>query len=99
MSVRIIENWSDLVARVEDIQSAEDLDGFHAVELYVEESFEVEGYPNLLAQSINKSIVVFFPDDCIQSLEISIGRNLSCRVRMADPTKYFVHREHIVLQQ
>jgi hypothetical protein len=99
MSVRIIENWSDLVARVQDINSAENLVGFQAVELYVEESFEVEGYPNFLAKSIDTSIVVFFPDDCVKSLGISTGRMLSCRVRRADLNINFVHREHIVIQQ
>ena len=98
MSVRIVENWSDLVARVQDIHLAEDLDGFEALELYVEESFEVEGYPNLLAQSIDTSIVVYFPAEVVKTLEISPGRVVSCRVRRADLIRNFVHREFIHMQ-
>jgi len=98
MSVRIVENWSDLVARVRDIQLSADLDGFDAVELFVEESFEVEGYPNLLAQSIDTLIVVFFPADVVKDCELSPGRIVSCRVRRADLTKNFVHREFISIQ-
>jgi len=95
MSVRIIENWSDLVALVKAIQPAEDLDGFDLVELQVEEAFEVEGFPNLLAESIGTSIEVFFPDECVKSYEISPGICVSCRVRRANLTKLFVHRESI----
>ena len=95
MSVRIIENWSDLVARVKAIHPAKDLHGFDLVELQIEEATEVEGFPNLLAESIGTSIEVFFPDECVKSFEISPGICVSCRVRKANLTKIFVHRESI----
>jgi hypothetical protein len=95
MPVRIVENWSDLVAQVKDIHPAEELDGFDLVELFVEEACEVEGFPNLLAESVETSIGVFFPDECVKSHEISPGSLVSCRVRRANLTKNFVHREFI----
>jgi hypothetical protein len=95
MSVQIIENWSELVAQVKAIQPAEDLDGFDLVELQVEEAFEVEGFPNLLAESVGTSIEVFFPDECVKTYEISPGIFVSCRVRRANLTRIFVHRDSI----
>jgi hypothetical protein len=95
MSVQIVENWSDLVAQVKDIHPAEELDGFDLVELFVEEAYEVEGFPNLLAESVETSIRVFFPDESVKSLEIFPGSVVSCRVRRANLTKIFVHRGSI----
>jgi hypothetical protein len=95
LSVQIIENWSDVVAKVEEISPSPDMTGFSAVEMLVEQVNEVTGFANLLDHAIGKKIVVYFPDDRVESLDVTAGRVISCRVRRASLTMNFVHREHI----
>ncbi|MCJ7625275.1 MAG: hypothetical protein MUO76_17395 [Anaerolineaceae bacterium] len=94
MLVPIIENWSEITAEVREIASS-NIHGFHILGLSVKQVTEVNGYANMLSDTLNKQIPVHFPDEVVQDLHISVGSEISCQVRRANLLLNFVHRESV----
>ena len=95
LSVQIVENWSDILAEVTKVFTSPDIDGFTIVEMFVLQVFEVENFDNLIGDAVGKDVSVNFPENLIESLGITAGSLISCRVRRASLTMNFVHREYI----
>ena len=84
---QIVENWSDLRARVVRVTRAGDA----AVELTVEvvEVEPVPGYPNLLDAAAGDTITLRYPLG--ENPAPRPGDDLRSRVRKAGPDRYFAH--------
>lgn len=94
LAIQIIENWSDIVARIKEINPSK-LTGYHEVMMLVEQVKAVKGYANLLDKSVGKEIKVNFPEEHMKSIEINVDTVISCRVRKANLTTNFVHPQRI----
>ncbi len=95
MSVPIIENWSKITAEIRGITESKEISGFSEVELKVDRVEPVDDFPSLLNETAGTNLVVHFPSDLVENTRISPGNQVSCWVRKAGLSRYFVHREHV----
>jgi hypothetical protein len=95
MTVQIIENWSEIQGIVRSCHPSEDVAGFEALELEVEQVRPVDGFANLLEHTVGTTLVVLMPDELIRSLQLCPGDRMTCWVRRANLDRAFVHREHV----
>ncbi|KAA3642725.1 MAG: hypothetical protein DWQ07_19545 [Chloroflexi bacterium] len=95
MSVKIIENWTALVGRVEGLEVSEVVREFHVATIFVMQADDVDDFPNMLADSVNTNIQCHIPDEVCERLKIASGMQLSARVRHASQNRNFVHTREI----
>ena len=98
MSVKIIENWTALVGRIEGIEVSQAVREFHVVTIFVIQADDVEDYPNMLADSVNTNIECHIPDEVYERLKIASGMQLTARVRRAAQNRNFVHTREISVE-
>ena len=95
MPVQIVENWSDIRGTIIRSKPSKELEDFHIVNIDVEEVQAVEGYPNLLEDSVGQIIPVYIPDELVHSYQLETGMVIFWRVRRASLKKNFVHTKHL----
>lgn len=95
MSVQMIENWSEIEGTVRSIRPENELEGFSAVAIEVQEARPVEGFAHLLEGAEGSELEVLFPDEVIAEQDIAAGVRIVVRARKAGLERVFAHREHV----
>jgi hypothetical protein len=100
--IPIIENWSDILGQVLEVDSYPDITDFDSVEILVEHVEPVEDYPDLLTTYLTEApeprLSVLMPNELVSECQIEAGTIIECRVRRAGIDRVFVHREHITVR-
>ena len=94
MDVSVIENWTDIHGSIQRWQAESDIPGHGILEVYVEEAFEVEGFPNLLGQTPGSLLNVYVSAATVEGQAIRPARKIACRVRLGGPNKVFCHPDN-----
>lgn len=84
--VQVVENWSEVRGRVEEVARAGQ-DGLD-LRLRVAAVEPVPGFPNLLAEAPGQSITVRLPLDDVGPTP-EAGETVRCLVRKTGPDRYF----------
>jgi hypothetical protein len=95
--VQVVENWSDIEGEVRSVRDSE-LKGYKTVEMFVEDAKAVEAFPNLLKQRVGEVIAVNVPEPRVESFQEAYQSGhprVTCRVRLAGPTRFFAHPERL----
>jgi len=95
MTVRVVENWSDITGVVKSIHPSDTTQGSLAVELVIKKVKTVENFANLLTDAEEKPFVVLIPEDLVKSLNIVPGKVIACRIRRTSLSHAFVHPDFI----
>ena len=96
--MQIVENWTDIEGKVVSCAPSEELPGFHMLELAVEKAREVEGFANLLNQTVGHTLTVFIRADLAALDDCRPQAEAVCRVRRATNKRNFVHPEKITFK-
>lgn len=97
MAVPIIENWSDIVGEIRNVQPSPETTGFLSAEILLQEIRPVPEFANLLDGRVGQSISVKVPQELGQRLGLRPGATFRGRVRQSGVNSYFVHPEHATL--
>jgi hypothetical protein len=95
MPVQIEENWSDIRGTIIRSEPSLELEDFHIVNIKVEEVQAVEGFPNLLKDSVGQVVPVYIPDNLVHRYQLKNGMVIICRMRRASLRKNFIHTKHL----
>lgn len=93
--VQVVENWADIEGEVRSVRNSE-LEGYKTVEMLVKDAKAVDAFPNLLKQRVGQLIAVNVPEsraESFQKARESGQPRVTCRVRLAGPTRFFAHPE------
>jgi hypothetical protein len=93
--VQVIENWADIEGEIQTVRDSE-LKGYKIIEVLVKDAKAVGNFPNLLEQRRGEVIPVYVPEPravTVQEAYDSGQSQVACRVRLAGPTRFFVHPE------
>jgi hypothetical protein len=96
MMVSIRENWSEITGVVRSISSAPDLKDYMVAQVQVEQVRDVEGFANLLADTVGTELAIYIPADLISTHPLTPGMRITWRVRRGGPHKVFVLRDHFL---
>jgi len=91
--VQVVENWADIEGEVRSVRDSE-LKGYRTVEMLLKDAKAVEDFPNLLKQRVGEVIAVNVPESRVESFEEAYQSSqprVTCRVRLAGPTRFFAH--------
>jgi len=89
--VRAIENWAELKGTVRAVKPRQGVPQMSDVVLEVEESHDVEGYPNLLAEAPGSELAVSVDTESLGDVEP--GARVRVRAQRADPQTVVAHPE------
>ena len=70
--VAVIENWSDLVGRIQHISNQNPKRNFTTIALEVEQVDDVEGYPNLLADVDHTTVHLDVRNELLSQLGLKV---------------------------
>lgn len=87
--VQIVENWSDLEGKIEEIKPSSLSEKFVKVRLSVDHVEPVAGFANLLSESAGKKVTIEIPQTAAE--ELKKGQAITFRVRRAGVDKLFAH--------
>ena len=91
--MQIIENWTDVVGKVEDVEPSDVSDDFVKVKMAVNQTKPVEGFANLLDDAKGQTLAVEVPKKAAAPLQP--GEKVSCRLRRGGNKKIFAHPEQV----
>jgi hypothetical protein len=101
MAMQMIENWSIIFGVVIRVIPSEERVGYDRVEIRVEKTEPVQGYPDLVKPYLEEEeppfLPVLMPEEIVINYQIIEGVILKCQVRRAGLNLIFVHREHITI--
>lgn len=81
--VRAIENWAELRGTVREVKPRRGIPQMSDIVLEVEESHDVEGYPNLLTEVPGSELAVSVDTESLG--EVEPGTRVRVRAQRADP--------------
>jgi hypothetical protein len=88
---QIIENWSDLTAKVLSVSLHPSLPGMAVVRLAVDTAAPVAGFAHLLGDSQGSELDVNVRREQIEKAVLATGMRVALRARKARPTVVFAH--------
>ena len=91
--MQIIENWTDVVGKVEDVAPSDVSDDFVKMKVAVNQTKPVKGFANLLEDAKGQTLDVEVPRQAAEQLQP--GAKVSCRLRRAGNRKIFAHPEQV----
>jgi hypothetical protein len=93
--VQAIENWADVEGEIRSVRDSE-LKAYKSVDVLVKDAKSVEDFPNLLKQRRGEVIAVNVPESRAETLREAYESGQSqvtLRVRLVGPTRFFAHPE------
>jgi hypothetical protein len=94
--MQVVENWSDVVARVITVEPQTGGDGLRRCQVEILEVLSVEGWPNLFEAATGDLISLTIPETAITA-ELAPGSVIRCRIRLGGPLEAFAHPEHLTV--
>lgn len=91
--MQIIENWTEVVGRIEGLEPSEVSADFVKMKLAVDQTKSVEGFANLLEETKGQTLAIEVPKQTAEQLQP--GEKVSFRLRRAGNKRIFAHPEHI----
>jgi hypothetical protein len=91
--MQIIENWTDVEGKVEEVEPSDVSDNFVKLRVAVNRTKPVEGFANLLDDAKGQTLAVEVPKKAAEHLQP--GEKVSCRLRRAGNQKIFAHPEQV----
>jgi hypothetical protein len=91
----VIENWSDLVGRIQHISNQNPKRNFTTIALDVEQVDDVEGYPNLLADVDHTTVHLDVRNELLRQLGLKSGYRIRSRTRRARGDRLFAHPDQL----
>lgn len=79
--VSVVENWTDMEGIVLSFKQSEAFPKFLKVELKIEKTRDVRGFPNLLGNTKGKTLSIYVPVDLATKLQLETGIRISFRAR------------------
>ena len=95
--MQVVENWCQVVGSVEGIAVHSPITDNASLILKVETMNNVEEYPNLFNAELGNVYTIYLSSDLLKDSGIKIGSRISCRVKMAKPGLYYMHRQHLTI--
>jgi hypothetical protein len=95
--VSVIENWTDMEGIILSIRQSETLSNFMEAEVMVEKANDIEGFPNLLKNTLGETATVFIPKDLATKLHLNKGLRISFRAR-GGMNKIFAHPDLVAVE-
>ena len=90
---QIIENWSDLRAKLLSVSPHPTLPGMAIVRLAVDSAAPVAGFAHLLGESQGSELEVIVRREQVEQPALAPGTRLALRARKARPALVFAHPE------
>jgi hypothetical protein len=87
--VQVIENRSQVRGRVMNIAPHPSLNGYVVVDIAVSDVAPVSGYANLFGEHLGQTIGINVSSDEVPKLALSVGDDVSARIRRAGPQAVF----------
>lgn len=89
--VRAVENWFDVLGRVEDLWDDSDRADYVVVALRVVEVDPVPGHPDLFAEGVGALVHLHVAAPVATQAGVQPGVTVRCRARMSRPGLAFAH--------
>jgi hypothetical protein len=88
--VTIIENKAKIEGKVKEIAENVSLQGFYEVQVQLQKSEDVKGYPNLAKADEGSLITINIRSEEISEQKIKPGSKFSAKVKKVFGQKYFI---------
>lgn len=95
--VQAVENWAVVEGPVQAIRASQAGPDYIEVDVAVERTEPVEGFPNLFAEAENTVVPVTIRRDAIDKLGLSVGDRIRLQARRASPFSAFAKPDEIGL--
>lgn len=93
--VQAIENWAELAGTLREIRPPEGTSPLSKLVIQVDKADDVEGYPNLLADTPGRELTVAIKTEKLDDLDVRPGAAVRCRAQRAGPDAVIAHPEEI----
>lgn len=88
---QIIENWTDVSAKVKSVQPSTQVPGHLQTEIEVTDAAPVTGFPNLLEDTPGRTLTVLVRQGVPAERRLKAGGKIHLRLRRAGPSQIFAH--------
>lgn len=92
--MRAVENWADVLGRVEDLRDDSARAGYVALALRVAQVDPVPGFPDLFAGDVGALVHLHVAAPVAAQAGVQLGATVRCRARRGRPGLAFAHPDH-----
>jgi hypothetical protein len=90
-----IENWAELAGTLREVRPPDGPSQMSKLVIQVHKADDVEGYPNLLADTPGRELAVAIKTAKLDDLDVQPGAEVRCRAQRASPDVVVAHPDEI----